>query len=307
MKNDPHHGKHRRNTLSPIAVPEPGSRNPGGITSTTTDVPGAGMKEYEQIATVQPFSTGKNSADVSLLEEQMQRCDKMAMVGELAAGLAHEIGTPLTVIQGTAEYLLMDLDEADPRRQDFETILSQANRITQLMDRLLTFSRSSRPEKKPLDINHLIGRVLALMDHHICKYNCQMSTDFEENIPPLAGDGNQLTHAFLNILLNAIQSLPGSGSVFIRTRNKKDEGGWIEVTIADTGCGISDENAERIFDPFFTTEPGGKSTGLGLTASLRIIRNHGGVITVGSTVNHGSVVTTKLPIMKDGTSACEQQ
>lgn len=235
------------------------------------------------------------------IERQMQQSDKMATIGELASGLAHEIGTPLTVIQGTTEYLMMDMDDDDPKRQEFEIILSQAGRITQLIEQLLNFSRYSNPEMRPLDLNDLIAKVLRLMEHQISKYNCQVITDFEEELPPISGDESQLFQAFLNILLNAVQSLSNKGTVTVTTRRETDHGLWSVVSIADTGCGISEVNLKRIFDPFFTTKAVGKSTGLGLTVSHRIIEDHDGIIEVESSLDQGSTFTIKIPYPKDGT------
>jgi PAS domain S-box-containing protein len=243
---------------------------------------------------------GKDITEVKRIERRMQQSDKMATVGELAAGLAHEIGTPLTVIQGTTEYLMMDVDADDPNRQEFETILSQTSRITELVEQLLNFSRYSNPEMGPVNVNDLILDVLSLMDHQINKYNCFVETIFEPDLPVVSGDKNQLEQAFLNILLNAVQSMQDNGTITITTRSIRNNGTWVAVSFADTGCGISDLSIQRLFDPFFTTKSVGKSTGLGLTASHRIVEDHNGIIEVESSLGKGSTFTIKIPYEDHG-------
>ena len=249
---------------------------------------------------------GKDITEAKKIERRMQQSDKMATVGELAAGLAHEIGTPLTVIQGTTEYLMMDMDPGDPARQEFETILSQTGRITELVEQLLNFSRYSNPEMGPVDVNDLLLNVLRLMDHQINKHDCFVETIFEPDLPVISGDKNQLEQAFLNVLLNAVQSLPGRGTVTITTRAIENGGPWVAVSFADTGCGISETNIKRIFDPFFTTKSVGKCIGLGLTACHRIIEDHNGIIEVESALGTGSAFTIKIPYENNGTISNDQ-
>ncbi len=239
------------------------------------------------------------------IERQIQQSDKMATVGELASGLAHEIGTPLTVIQGTAEYLMADLYRDDPKYQEFEIILSQTSRITALIEHLLNFSRYSNPEMRPLDVNELILKVLTLMDHQINKYNCFVKTVFEPGLPRISGDQNQLEQAFLNVVVNALQSMQDKGTLTITTRRLSNGGKWIAIRFADTGCGISETNIRRIFDPFFTTKSVGKCTGLGLTVSHRIVEDHNGTLEVESSLGKGSTFTIKLPYDDDGTSSSQ--
>ena len=243
---------------------------------------------------------GKDITEVKKIERRMQQSDKMATVGELAAGLAHEIGTPLTVIQGTTEYLMMDIDNNDPIRQEFETILSQTGRITELVEQLLNFSRYSNPEMGPVDVNDLIITVLRLMDHQINKYNCFMETIFEPDLPVISGDKNQLEQAFLNVMLNAVQSVQDKGTVTITSRSIEKDGTWVAISFKDTGSGVSETNIKRIFDPFFTTKSVGKCIGLGLTACHRIIEDHNGIIEVESSLGKGSTFTIKIPYEDNG-------
>ena len=174
------------------------------------------------------------------------------------------------------------------------------------MEQLLNFSRYSNPEMGPVDVNDLILSVLSLMDHHINKYNCSVKTIFEPDLPVISGDKNQLEQAFLNVILNAVQSLQDNGTVTITTQSLKDSGAWVTVSVADTGSGISETNIKRIFDPFFTTKSVGKCTGLGLTVSHRIIEDHNGIIEVESTLGKGSTFTIKIPYEDNGTTSKHQ-
>lgn len=239
------------------------------------------------------------------LSQEVQQAEKLAVVGQLAAGIAHQIGTPLNVISGSAEYLMMEWGLEKPRPQELEIIIAQTDRITKLIQQLLNFARPARMELRQLDLNDLLREVLVLTEHQISKGQIGVETDFQGNLPPIAGDANQLEQAFLNIVINAWHAMPQGGSLTLRTRLAsagdrhrrvgRPSTAGIETIIADTGTGIAPEHMPRIFDPFFSTKGVGKGTGLGLAISRRIVEDHHGSIDVASEVGRGTTFTIWLP------------
>jgi PAS domain S-box-containing protein len=240
------------------------------------------------------------------LEREVQQAEKLAVVGQLAAGIAHQIGTPLNVISGSAEYLMMEWGPDRPRPQELEIIVAQTDRIARLIRQLLNFARPAHLELRPLDLNALLQEALELTEHQIAKGRIEIRTDLFPGLLPIAGDVNQLEQAFLNIIINAWHAMPQGGVLTLRTRpapagerlrHVGDAGApGVEAVIADTGVGISPEHLPRIFDPFFSTKGVGKGTGLGLAISRRIIEDHHGSIDVASEVGRGTAFTIWLPV-----------
>jgi PAS domain S-box-containing protein len=239
------------------------------------------------------------------LTQEVQQAEKLAVVGQLAAGIAHQIGTPLNVISGSAEYLMMEWSDDKARPQELEIIIAQTDRITKLIRQLLNFARPARMELHSLDLNDLLHTVLALTEHQIANEGINVTTDFEADLPPILGDANQLEQAFLNIVINAWHAMPDGGSLALSARavpvsdrhrrvGRTTQPG-VEVVIADTGTGIAPENMSKIFDPFFSTKGVGKGTGLGLAICRRIIEDHHGSIEVESVVGRGTTFTIWLP------------
>jgi two-component system NtrC family sensor kinase len=242
---------------------------------------------------------------VSLVQE-VQQAEKLAVVGQLAAGIAHQIGTPLNVISGSAEYLMMEWGADKPRPQELEIIVAQTERITKLIRQLMNFARPARIDLRPLNLNDLLQEVLTLTEHQIAKEKIDVRSDFQANLPPIMGDANQLEQAFLNIIINAWHAMPGGGTMTLTTRllpgsdrqrrPGRAGGPGIETSIADTGTGIAPDHMGRIFDPFFSTKGVGKGTGLGLAISRRIVEDHHGSIEVESGPGKGTTFTIWLPL-----------
>jgi PAS domain S-box-containing protein len=239
------------------------------------------------------------------LAQEVQQAEKLAVVGQLAAGIAHQIGTPLNVISGSAEYLMMEWGDEKPRPQELEIIIAQTDRITKLIQQLLNFARPARMELRSLDLNEMLQSILNLTEHQIAKGQISVQTDFASGLPPIPGDANQLEQAFLNIVINAWHAMPDGGRLTLGTRavpaserhrrvGRAAQAG-VEVVIRDTGTGIAPEHIERIFDPFFSTKGVGKGTGLGLAISRRIVEDHHGGIEVNSAVGRGTTFTIWLP------------
>jgi len=234
------------------------------------------------------------------LAQEVQQAEKLAVVGQLTAGIAHQIGTPLNVISGSAEYLMMEWGDDKPRPQELDIIIAQTDRITKLIQQLLNFARPAR-----IDLSELLQGLLTLIEHQISKDGIGVKAEFGTALPPILGDANQLEQAFLNIVINAWHAMPGGGRLTLATRavpaterhrrvGRASQPG-VEVVIADTGMGIDPEHMPKIFDPFFSTKGVGKGTGLGLAISRRIIEDHHGSIDVDSAVGRGTTFSIWLP------------
>jgi PAS domain S-box-containing protein len=239
------------------------------------------------------------------LAQEVQQAEKLAVVGQLTAGIAHQIGTPLNVISGSAEYLMMEWGDDKPRPQELDIIIAQTDRITKLIQQLLNFARPARMELRSLDLSELLQGLLTLIEHQISKDGIGVKAEFGAALPPILADANQLEQAFLNIVINAWHAMPGGGRLTLATRavpaterpRRVGRGSQlgVEVVIADTGMGIAAEHMPRIFDPFFSTKGVGKGTGLGLAISRRIIEDHHGSIDVDSAVGRGTTFSIWLP------------
>jgi two-component system, NtrC family, sensor kinase len=228
------------------------------------------------------------------MQAQLIRSEKLASLGELVAGIAHELNNPLTGI-----LVFSSLLEKSPKldlecRGDVEVIVRETQRCATIVKGLLEFSRESLPDKKPAAVNTIMDHTLALIGNQSFFHDITIGTDYEERIPEVLVDPNQIEQVFINILLNAAYAMSGTGTLTIRTRIC-EEGKYAVAEICDTGCGIPEENLGKIFDPFFTTKEG-KGTGLGLSVSYGIVQNHGGHIEVQSTVGEGTTFSVKLPL-----------
>lgn len=240
------------------------------------------------------------------LEREVQQAEKLAVVGQLAAGIAHQIGTPLNVISGSAEYLMMEWGPDRPRPRELEIIVAQTDRITKLIQQLLNFARPTRMAVQAVKLNDLLREILGLTEHQIAKERITVTTDLQADLPAIAGDENQLEQAFLNIVINAWHAMPAGGALTLRTRTVsagdfprragRPAPPAVEVIIADTGIGIPAEHLPRIFDPFFSTKGVGRGTGLGLAITRRIVEDHRGTIEVASEVGRGTTFTIRLPV-----------
>jgi len=233
----------------------------------------------------------KSQADQILeIEEQLRRADRLSALGQLSAGMAHEIRNPLGSIRGTAEILQEGIDPAD-RRYEFTCILiKEVDRLNKVVQNFLDFARPSGGGREQVDINRLLAEVLTLTGQPALKNG--VTTRLEAGVvPEMEGDGEQLKQAFLNLVLNALQAMPAGGSLDVSTALTA---GTLEIRFTDTGGGIPRENLDRIFNPFFTTR--GEGTGLGLAITHRIIQGHGGRIAVKSRVGAGTTFILTFPV-----------
>jgi len=238
-----------------------------------------------------------------MMEELQRRHDmlvkshKLRAVGTLTAGIAHELNNPINNITLTAAMLEEDYaDLDDEERLDMvRDLTTQAERATRMVRNLLDFARESEIESELLDVGRLIDETLQLTSNEIKLNKVKVECRVKENLPPIHGDKQHLSQVFLNLILNALDAMPGGGDLEVLVE-KYSEPGYIAVEVKDTGDGIPDHIVTSIFDPFFTTKHRGKGTGLGLSVSLGIVKKHGGDIRVESEVGTGTTFTVLLPI-----------
>ena len=233
-------------------------------------------------------------------ENRLIQAAKLAAVGEMAAGIAHELNNPLTTVSGFAELVLEDMPEDAPQRADLELILREARRARGIVRRLLDFSRQSETVRVRADINEVLEDVLSLTRHLFKTSGVQLRLTFEKNLPWVSMDRNQMKQVILNLFHNALHAMPNGGDLLITTRSRQREGArWISIAIRDTGVGIPAENLGRIFEPFFTTKSSNQGTGLGLSVTYGIVSDHGGFIDVESEIGVGTCFTVWLPVEGD--------
>jgi two-component system NtrC family sensor kinase len=225
--------------------------------------------------------------------EKLMRSDRLAIVGQLAAGVAHEINNPLGSILLFSRLIMQQVPPEGRIRENLERIEKETKRCHTIVRNLLDFAREREPLVESLDVNHLLDATLKLFEGQFLFHNIEVVRNYSPKLPPLQGDESQLQQVFMNIILNAADAMNGSGRLTLST--KEDDDGYIKISISDTGCGIPPENIERVFDPFFTTKGVGHGTGLGLSVSYGIVQKHNGDINVSSTVGAGTTFAVTLP------------
>ena len=228
------------------------------------------------------------------LEEQLQHAEKMASVGLLAAGVAHEVNTPLAGISSYTQLLRGQLEESDPRQQVLEKIEKQSFRAAKIINGLLNFSRSSGTEFERVDVNKAVLDVLSLVEHQLDGSSIRVRRELAESLPSVRGNENRIQQVFFNLILNARDAMPSGGWLTLATSCTEDT---VIVEVKDTGHGIRREHIRRIYDPFFTTKGIGQGTGLGLSVSYGIVQEHGGAIFVDSTPGQGTTFQVALPAL----------
>lgn len=240
-------------------------------------------------------------------QAQLLQAEKLSAIGQLVAGVAHELNNPLTSVIGFAQLLESEWRSGDVSRssdavgQDLRRIAEESGRAASIVRNLLAFARRQTAARVPQDITDLVGRVLSLRTYEFRLNSIELVTDFEPDLPPVLVDGGQLQQALLNLVLNAEQAMRGRSvrrlTVMARLCRRS---GAVELSVTDTGHGIDHSNLTRIFDPFFTTRDVGEGTGLGLSICYGIIRDHGGHISVSSRLDVGTTFTILLPARLSG-------
>ena len=230
--------------------------------------------------------------------KKIMESERLAIIGQLAADVAHEINNPLQGIVAYSHLLLEKVAGENSTRESITKIVTQANRCTDIIRGLLDFSRQRKPQKKPSDVNLILKECVSMVENQAIFNNIQIERDLERNLPLVVLDPSQMQQVFMNMLINAAEAMEGNGRLRLATRFEPKER-YIEAEFTDTGHGITEENMERIFDPFFTTKEVGHGTGLGLAISYGIIKEHNGTISVQSEIGKGTTFIVRLPVATD--------
>lgn len=250
-------------------------------------------KELEEWADKMEVKVQERTSELKKIHGQLFRSEKLASIGKLAAGVAHEINNPLTGILTNASLLLDDLKDGDTRRDDVQVIVNETIRCREIVKRLLDFARQTKPQKSLTNINSLIDNIVLLVRNQTSFRNVNIERNLSDEIPEIMADKDQIQQVFINFILNASDAMPNGGEIKVSTR-VIENGEYVEIRLADTGLGISEENKHKIFDPFFTTKESG--TGLGLSISYGIVEQHGGTINVESEIGKGTTFIVLLPV-----------
>jgi hypothetical protein len=228
------------------------------------------------------------------LEEQFQQREKLSSIGMLAAGVAHEVNTPLTGVSSYTQMLLGMIPETDPKHQLLLKVARQTDRATNIVGNLLNFSRAgSSSEFAEINVNKVLDDTLQLLEVQLRRNQAKLVKNYAQNLPPIFGNAGKLQQVFTNLILNARDALLDNGAIEITTETSKD---GVLIKISDNGTGISPENLNKIYDPFFTTKEVGKGTGLGLAVSYGIVQEHAGEINVESTPGEGTTFRLTFPL-----------
>lgn len=236
-------------------------------------------------------SFNKMTKNLEGSQKRLIHSEKMASLGRLAAGVAHEINTPLTNISTSAQILTRKMDEGDPKLERLKVIEENVDLATNIVRGLLEFSRQPKPKFEELNVNVLLIRTLKMLKYQIIKV--EVIKDLDPDLPMILGDSGQLQQVFINLMVNACQAMPEGGELTLSTKGGDD---FVEIVVKDAGHGIAKEDMDKIFDPFFTTREYGEGTGLGLSISHGIIGRHNGRIEAKSKIGEGTTFTIKLPI-----------
>ena len=237
----------------------------------------------------------QRSEELGAMQARVAQSERLASLGMLSAGVAHEINNPLGAILALTALTLEDFKEDDPNRENLEEVVKQTQRCRDIVKGLLEFSRHTRVNTELADLNEILQDTLALVSKQAQFLNITVVTNYDPQLPEVMADKSELQQVVMNILINAVQAMQERGAITITTRhNTRDNS--VEVLIADTGCGMRPDQIDQIFDPFFTTKESGQGTGLGLSIAYGIITSHHGTISVESEVGKGSTFKIRLPV-----------
>jgi signal transduction histidine kinase len=249
-------------------------------------------KDLQQIGRLIIFDDVTDRDD---LERRLVQADKLSSIGLMAAGVAHEVNTPLAVISTYAQLLAKQISEDPQKSKLLEKIAKQTFRASEIVNSLLSFSRTSPTEFVEVDVSKVIQETLSLVEHQLEKSGVVVMLDAETALPPIKGNSGKLQQVFLNLFLNARDAMDAGGTLTVHAWS---EGGFARIDVVDNGQGIAPEHLERIYDPFFTTKGARKGTGLGLAVTYGIVREHGGSIEVESRLGAGSRFRVELPLAR---------
>jgi len=252
----------------------------------------------ELAKTFNVMTTALKQRDKQLKEftqSKIMESERLALIGQIAANVAHELNNPLQGIVTYSHLLLEKMPHENSTTVSLQKIVTQANRCRDIIRGLLDFSRQRKPDKTICDINSVMEECVALVENQAIFHNIQITKQFEEDLPLVVVDPSQMQQVFMNMIINAAESIENSGRLNLGTSfNPVEE--LFEIEITDTGHGIPEEHVEKLFDPFFTTKEVGHGTGLGLAISYGIIKEHNGTITVKTEVDRGTTFLIRLPV-----------
>jgi PAS domain S-box-containing protein len=272
--------KRRDGTTFPASCTVVGLRDPAGSITHYVDVE-------------------RDTTEELKLRDQLVHSERLSAIGELVAGVAHEINNPLTGVLTFSTLMRKKMPDGSQDAEDLDLVIRETKRCAGIIRRLLDFAREKAPEKKFSDLNRLVEDTARIIERPANLRDIEMALDLDASLPPVWMDADLIKQVVMNMLVNAQHAVDGKGTITVRTRqapSKADGPPMVEVAIVDTGCGISPENLARIFDPFFTTKGVGKGTGLGLSVSHGIVEAHGGRIEVESAPGAGTTFRVFLPI-----------
>jgi len=263
-------------------------------------------KELEDYSKKLEQKVEERTKQLKLTQAQLVQSAKMSSIGQVGAGVAHELNNPIGGILGYAQFILQKLSKPDFTPKEFkqfnryiEYIEKEAKRCKAIVENLLLFSRKALAVREPkdvIDIKQLIENTLSIIRHQLELQNVKLTTNYEPKLPSISGNANQLQQAFTNIIINAQHAMPKGGELHIRVNTKmENRKEHLKISFKDTGCGIPKKNLEKVFEPFFTTKEDWQSIGLGLSICYQIIKEHKGTITAESKVGKGSTFTITLP------------
>jgi len=257
----------------------------------------------------------KRNEELKLLNEalfesqrELSQSEKLSALGQVTATMAHQIGTPLNSISGYIQLMLQEENLSPTDRERMRIVESQLDRLADSIKNLLSFTRQPKPELRPLDLNGVLEELIHLSEPWLFSRRVKLTSSLSTTLPLILGDPTHLQTLFLNLITNALDAMPNGGFLTIETQHisplpsTEDDKGWVQISIADTGIGITEESKKRIFDPFFTTKKIGEGTGLGLAICENIVKEHSGRLDVESEVGKGSTFFVYLPILKGNKS-----
>lgn len=260
---------------------------------------------YDRDREIATFGLFTDLREMQKIEENLEQThkmllqsEKMAGLGRLAAGVAHEINNPMSGIMLYANLIEEELDDEHPSIRDLQTIIHEAERCKVIVADLLEFSHQTTYEMEPVDLNEVVQKTFTILQHQPLFQNIAINMDLAKDLPPIYGNAIRLNQVVMNIIVNGAQAMDGRGDLTIssRTRGNQDVN---EIVISDTGAGIEQKLLEKIFDPFFTTKATGEGTGLGLSVSYAIVKEHKGSIRVTSSTEEGTTFTLKFPAVME--------
>jgi two-component system NtrC family sensor kinase len=236
----------------------------------------------------------ERTSELREIQSHLIQSEKLASIGKLAAGIAHEINNPLGAVLVYSHLILEDVPPGQPHHENLSKIVKETTRCKEIVKGLLDFARPKEPQRQPTDLHELLDRCLAITERQALFHNIKVEKTYHPNLPKIVADSGQLQQVFMNIIFNAAEAMDGNGTLTIRTSRLQDRD-QVAVAIADSGHGIKEEHKDRLFEPFFTTKEVGRGTGLGLAISYGIVQRHHGTIEVHSEAGRGATFTIILP------------